>query len=119
MQAAGSHFAPVYLAERFVFRIAEFFRRWYLLALKGIFRATMRCLSSLDRRFALKITLLHFFTPLYGDESFMGRVLGVVFRSMRIAVALALYLSVLLAAVVAYLVWASIPVYLVAKVMGI
>ncbi len=118
MQVAGSHFALVYLAERLAFRIAEFLRRWYILAFKEILHAVMRRLSSLDRKFALKITLLHFFTPLYGDESLIGRMLGVVFRSIRIALALALYISILLVFAAAYLVWALIPVFLAAKVAG-
>lgn len=118
-QTALSRFAVFYLVERLVFRISEFFRRWYIAAGKEIIHITMRRLSSLDRKFALKITFLHFFMPLYGDETFIGRILGIVFRSLRIIIALALYLVIILFALVTYFLWALVPVFLLAKIIGL
>ncbi len=118
MEGINSHFALLYLLERFVFRVLEFLRRWYVLGWRAVLHATMRRLGSLDRKFALKITLLHFFVPLYGDETFLGRILGIVFRSMRIVTALVVYLVIIAGAAAACLIWALIPVYLVAKTLG-
>lgn len=119
MQSASSRYAGVYLIERFFFRIVEFLRRWYAASCIAIAHATIRRIASFDRTLALKITLLHFFTPLYGDESFIGRILGVIFRSVRIIIALVLYIVILILAVIAYLFWALIPVYFIAKIFGI
>jgi len=119
MIQTASRFAAAYVLQRLIFRIGEFLRRWYVASGVGIAHAAIRRLESLDRTFALKITLLHFFTPLYGDESFIGRIFGVLFRSVRIVIALALYLMIAVLALLAYLIWALIPVYFLAKaVMG-
>ena len=118
MQTASSRFALVYIVERFSFRISEFFRRWYLGAFSAIFGATIHKLGSLDRSFALKITILNFFKPLYGDESFIGRVLGVLFRSVRIISGLFIYLLIISVSVLVYIIWTLIPVFLVVKILG-
>lgn len=119
MQAISFHLVLFYLLERFVYRVFEFFRRWYFLAGKEIVHAAIRRLASLDRKFALKITFIHFFVPLYGDESFIGRILGVIFRSIRIVTALVVYFFVIAGAFAAYAVWVFIPVFLVAKIIGL
>ena len=69
-------FAPIYLAQRFFYRIGEFFHHWYVDGSRAIGRKFMLALSIADQSFAIKVTLHHFFEPLYKDYSVIGRILG-------------------------------------------
>lgn len=69
----------------------------------------MAALTKADQRFALAITLRHFFEPLYKDYSIIGRILGIVFRSVRVLIGGACYLILALAFAAVYLIWLAIP----------
>jgi hypothetical protein len=102
-------FAPVYLIERFFYRIFEFFHHWYVDGSRAIARRFMTALTSADRALALKITLRHFFEPLYKDYSAIGRILGVIFRTGRILIGAIVYLFLLAVFLLIYLIWIAIP----------
>ena len=102
-------FAPLYLLNRLFFRLADFFRHWYFAGSRSFGHRFISTLSSLDRRWALRQTVRHFFRPLYGDYSYVGRVLGVIFRIFRILIALALYTLCTILFAAAYLIWLLIP----------
>ncbi len=106
-----------YIFERLLFRFWEFIRRWYAGAAMWFWRKTLERLQSLDRRIALKVTVIYFFRPLFGDESVIGRLLGFFFRTLRIVFASALYLVILAAAAFAYLLWALFPVFVISKIV--
>jgi len=72
-------------------------------------------LSKVDRYFAWKITLRFLFHPLYGDYSFIGRVLGFFFRIFRLAVALVVYACIFVIALILYLIWVALPPYILFK----
>ncbi|MEK7521140.1 MAG: hypothetical protein AAB560_03645 [Patescibacteria group bacterium] len=110
-------FSLVYLGYRFLYRVAEFFHRWYV---RGFFvygRAVLNVLLSLDKTLALRITLRHFGEPLYRDYTVLGYILGFVLRGLRIAVALAIYPVVLAFAGALFLVWMAIPVFIIYKII--
>ena len=69
----------------------------------------MKALTVADRSFAIAITLRHFFEPLYKDYSIIGRILGVVFRSVRVVIGGAVYLLLALGFAALYLLWLAIP----------
>lgn len=69
----------------------------------------MAALTSADQSLALKITLRHFFEPLYKDYSAIGRILGVIFRTGRILIGLAAYIFVTAFFLLVYLIWIAIP----------
>ena len=102
-------FAIGYLVYRFFYRIFVFFRDWYGDGSRAVTRAFMAVLEYLDRSFAVKITLEHFFEPLYKDYSIIGRVLGVIFRSVRVMLGIVLYAVIAVLFLAVYLVWAAIP----------
>ena len=102
-------FSLIYLGQRFLFRIGMFIRDWYYGGFRAVAHTTFSLLASLDNTFALFVTLRAFGEPLYGDHTVIGHVLGLVFRTFRIAIALALYLAVVLIGVAAYLIWALVP----------
>jgi hypothetical protein len=102
-------FAPVYLIQRFFYRIFEFFHHWYIDGSRAIGRSFMGTLTKTDQSLALKITLRHFFEPLYKDYSVIGRILGVIFRSFRIVIAAVVYLFLIAFFLGIYLFWIAIP----------
>ena len=79
--------------------------------LRRILSAGIECLRSLDATFALAVTVRYFFHPLYRDYTLVGRILGVVFRSFRIAIAAVVYCSVIAFSAALIFVWAAIPLF--------
>lgn len=102
-------FAPVYLVQRFFYRIGSFFYHWYVGGSRAIGNKFMLTIEAIDQSFAVKITLQHFFEPLYKDYSVVGRVVGVVFRTGRILIGAAVYLFVAAIFTVIYIIWLVIP----------
>ena len=64
------------------------------------------------------MTLRHFFQPLYKDYTFIGRILGIVFRTCRIFIGVVVYAFVLLIFLAAYVVWLAAPIILILYVFG-
>lgn len=103
-------FAPAYLLYRLAYRIVAFLRHWYLDGSKAFGRRLMATLESLDRTFAVVINFRHLGEPLYGDYTFIGRLLGPLFRLQRVAMGLIIYLVIGVLFLAAYLLWLMLPV---------
>jgi hypothetical protein len=103
-------FAPIYLIQRFFYRIADFFHHWYVDGSRAIGNQFMVTLQATDQTFAIKITLRHFFEPLYKDYSIIGRILGIIFRIGRIIIGGVVYLVIAVAFAIVYVAWLAIPV---------
>lgn len=102
-------FAPIYLIQRFFYRIGDFFHHWYVDGSRAIGNQFMLTLTATDQVFAMSITARHFFEPLYKDYSVIGRILGVVLRTGRLLLGGVTYLLVGVAFFVAYVIWLAIP----------
>lgn len=101
-----------YLVRHFIFHLIEFFRHWYVNAFLVIGRWLINNLEWFDRTLAFKVTLRHFFEPLYGDYTILGRFLGFLFRFIRIVLAIFLYPILIFAASAIYIIWAVIPPFI-------
>ena len=106
----------IYLFKRFIYRLKEFLRHWYIKSFFIYFDFVVSFLERLDRIFAFKITLRFLFHPLYGDYSVLGRILGFIFRINRLIVAGLVYSAVIVVAVILYLVWLTAPIYIVYRI---
>ncbi|MEW6617438.1 MAG: hypothetical protein AB1333_03420 [Patescibacteria group bacterium] len=73
--------------------------------------------ESMDRVFAWKITAKNLFKPLYGDYSFIGYVFGFLFRIVRLVITTAIYICVFIGAVLLYVLWFLIPLFLLYKTL--
>jgi len=102
-------FSLVYLLYGFVERPLVFLHHWYVDGSRVFAHALVSLLERLDQTIAIRITLKFFFQPLYKDFTAVGRILGVIFRSARILIGLAVYLSVVGVFLVVYLAWLSVP----------
>ncbi len=107
----------IYLVNRFFYRIGEFFRHWYKDGFFFFFRGLINFLEQLDRYFALRVTFRYLFQPLYQNYTFIGYVLGFIFRSIRVSIAGLVYLLVILIWLVFYLFWAFIPLGIIYKII--
>ncbi|MDO8601644.1 MAG: hypothetical protein Q7R62_00720 [bacterium] len=101
-----------YLLGRTVYRIKLFFSDWYIGGFRFVSRRTIDLLESLDRTWALAITFKNIFQPLYQDHTFTGRILGFIFRSIRIVIGIGLYVLIIVAAVIIYAIIAITPLYI-------
>ncbi len=108
-------FSLVYLGHQFFYRIYDFLRHWYVGGFLSIARRTLAILESLDRTFALKITVRYFLRPLYQDYSILGYILGFIFRTGRLMAGGIVYSAIIALALAIYLFWASLPIYVIAK----
>ena len=102
-------FSLVYLAHRVGYRLFDFFRCWYADGSRVFFHHFISFLERLDQTFAVRVTLRYFFQPLYKDYTIVGRILGVVFRSGRLAIGMSVYACVAAVFLALYAVWLLIP----------
>ena len=101
-----------YIVARFTHRILEFFEHWYVGSFRVVGTFTLGVLRRLDGVFALAVTLRYFFRPLYQDRTFIGHILGFIFRSVRALIAIIVYTVVILIISAVYLVWLLIIPYI-------
>jgi len=113
----NSNLLVIYLIELFFHRLKEFLRHWYVKSFRIYSNRVVSFLEQLDRFFALKITLRHLFHPLYQDYSLIGYILGFIFRIIRVVGAVVFYGIVIVMAVLVYLFWLIIPVFLIYKIL--
>lgn len=102
-------FAPLYLLNRLFFRLSDFFHHWYLDGSRTILHHFVSVFESLDRTFALRITLRYFWRPLYGDYSVVGHIFGFFFRSARLLIGGVIYLALAIVMLALYLIWLALP----------
>lgn len=103
----------LYVSTRFLNRLTQFLRDWYVGSFLVLVHRALSILESLDQTFALKVTLRHIFEPLYQDRSFMGHILGFVFRTIRVVIASVTYAVIVLIFAAIYVIWAVYPLYLI------
>lgn len=110
------NFFATYLVGRFFFRIKEFVDHWYRGGFHAVMHYVLTFLEAMDETLALRVTLKHFFQPLYGDYTVPGRALGFVFRAGRVFLGIIIYPIVICGAFVVYLAWALVPLYLLTSI---
>jgi len=74
--------------------------------------------EGMDRSLALKINLRNIFKPLYQDTSIIGYLLGFLFRFFWVIFALIVYFFVFITSVLLYLLWLTIPIYIIYKIFS-
>ncbi|MBI2515058.1 hypothetical protein HYV91_02660 [Candidatus Wolfebacteria bacterium] len=109
----------LYLGNRFFYRLAEFFRHWYKNSFRIYGHFVISTLEKLDQSLAWRITLKHLFEPLYQDRSFIGYILGFIFRVGRLIIGGAIHLFLITIALLLYLSWLVIPVFIISKILNL
>ena len=106
-------FSGTYLLQRFFYRIFDFFHHWYVDGSRAIGRSFMATIAAADQSLALKVTVRHFFEPLYKDYTIIGRILGIVFRTGRVAIGAVAYVFLAALFIVIYLAWLALPALII------
>lgn len=112
------NFSLTYLAGRFVYHIYSFFHHWYIDASKVFFHKLVSFLEQLDQTIALRVTLKYFFQPLFKDYTFIGRILGVIFRTGRALFGAIVYFLIIFVFMTVYISWLMMPIILILYVLG-
>ena len=76
-----------FIIGKFFNRIGRFFVHWYGRSWFVIGGAALGVVEKLDSFFAVRVNARYFLVPLYKDYTFLGRILGFIFRSLRIIAA--------------------------------
>ena len=95
--------------ERFVYRIIEFLRHWYVRSVRIYSNFILTRFERLDRKFAWMVTFKNLFQPLYKDYTIIGYTIGFLFRLVRLLIASVVYSVFFCIAVFVYLIWLAIP----------
>lgn len=98
-----------YLGKEFLRRVFEFLEHWYWGSFHFVGGRLIDLLRQWDRFFALKITARHWLEPLYQDRTVIGYILGPIFRTGRIILALIVYLITIFFVALLYFIWLIIP----------
>lgn len=106
-----------YITSQFIHRILLFLEHWYVGGASVVYNFGREVIDKLDGIFAVKITLRNFFKPLFQDRTFVGYVLGFIFRSFRILIGGVAYIVVALVVLFIYLAWAVIPTFVILKII--
>ncbi len=107
----------LYLFNRFIFRLREFLRHWYINSFFVYSQFIISFLEKIDRFFAFKITWRYLFQPLYQDRNVLGYILGFIFRLQRLLAGGAVYLIIIGTAAGLYLVWLAFPVFVIYRIL--
>ena len=89
---------------------------WYYEVPCWFLKISNRVFTFLDRNFALVLMLRLWFTPLFGDPNIVGRVIGFIFRTVRIIIGSILIILSELALLFYFLLWLAIPFLLFSKI---
>lgn len=111
-------FAPAYILKRGLFRIREFLHHYYIDGTRFLFYKFINFMEVVDRSVAFGITFRNFFVPLYRDYTIVGRVLGVIFRSIRLLIGGVIYLFLGSIFMLIVLTWLLVPVVLITFSFG-
>lgn len=112
-------FALSYLIQLTLARVLGFFRHWYVNGSRFWWRRYLRAAQRIEDALAARTMLHLLFRPLYGDYSIVGRILGPIFRSGRLAIGLVVHTALMLASLALWLVWVAIPPLLIVYAAGL
>lgn len=90
--------------------ITNFFYNWYIDDTRNFWNWFLSALKTLDRSIGLIGNIQNWTSPLYGDYSYIGRVAGPVFRTLRIFFGAALYAVLAIFSLMLYLFWIILPI---------
>jgi len=86
-----------------------FFYIWYVQSSKSFWTKEISFLKQVERDIGIKINLRLIAEPIYGDYSYLGRVIGPLFRLVRVLVGLLIVGTSFVLIILAYIVWVILP----------
>jgi hypothetical protein len=97
------------LPIRFFKGIYDFLYFWYVKSSKDFWHRELVFIKDVERDIGLLINLKLLTQPIFGDYSYMGRIIGPIFRLGRVIFGFFLVLISLFAIIVSYVIWLLLP----------
>jgi hypothetical protein len=104
-----------YILSAIFRKIGRFFTHWYGSGSLIFWHSVLDFFSELERMMSLRITAANWYKPLYQDYSRAGVFIGIPIRLGRILVTTAIYLFLAAFFTVAYLIYLSVPIFLISR----
>ena len=99
----------VNLPINFVKGIINFFSFWYLTSSKSFWHKEIDFIKGIERDIGVFINLKLMFQPIFGDYSYMGRVIGPIFRISRVLIGISIMSASISVVITIYLIWIILP----------
>lgn len=101
--------------------LSRFLIWWIWLIPKQIVSSTKEWILDMDDVLVIGATIRLWFAvePLFGDYDWKGRIIGFLFRFIRIVISLGVYLSILALGLAVLITWLLIPVVIVVSIFNL
>lgn len=99
----------VNLTINFIKGTIRFFTFWYLTSSKSFWHKEIDFIKGIERDIGVLINLKLIFQPIFGDYSYMGRVIGPIFRISRVLIGFAIMSISVAVVIIIYLIWIILP----------
>lgn len=97
------------LPIKFMKGINQFFWFWYVQSSKDFWNREINFMKGIERDIGVMINLKLIFQPIFGDYSYMGRIIGPIFRLGRVSVGAAIICVSIFVVILIYLIWIILP----------
>jgi hypothetical protein len=97
------------LPIKFIKGIKQFFWFWYVQSSRDFWRKEISFIKGIERDIGVMINLKLLFQPIFGDYSYMGRVVGPIFRLGRVLVGFIIIAISIFVVILIYLIWIILP----------
>lgn len=99
----------VNLPVNFLKGIVNFLYVWYVKSSRDFWRKEIDFIKGVENDIGVFINLKLLFQPIFGDYSYMGRVIGPIFRLGRVFFGFLIMLISLVTVIAIYLIWIILP----------
>ena len=99
----------VNLPIKFIKGINQFFWFWYVQSSKDFWYREIGFLEQIKRDIGVMINLKLILQPIFGDYSYMGRIIGPIFRLGRVLVGTIIMIASIFIVTLVYLLWIILP----------
>lgn len=96
--------------------IINFFYGWYIDDTRNFWHWFANYIRKLDRTVGMVGNLQNWTSPLFGDYSYIGRLAGPPFRTIRIVAGAAIYAVLTIICLIVYLFWIILPIAVIIMV---
>jgi hypothetical protein len=97
------------LPVNFIRGIFNFFYFWYFSSSKSFWRKEISFMKGIERDIGVFINLKLLFQPIFGDYSYMGRVIGPIFRLGRVLLGFIIMAISIIVILIIYTIWIILP----------
>ncbi len=99
----------VNLPVRIIKGTIKFFYFWYVQSSKDFWNKEVAFLKQIEKDLGMLINLKLIFQPIFGDYSYMGRVIGPILRLGRVLIGFIIMVVSVFAVILIYLIWIILP----------